>query len=80
MVLKYNILNGFVVVGTDKILDVYRNICRGPTQKIRKILCRTNSHLNYFGIRVYTDRYLIPTNITFRKSIVGFRYALKRSR
>ena len=62
-ILAYNILNGFVDVDPDKIFDVYSNRCRGPAQKIRKILCRTNAHLNYFGNRVSTDWNTLPINV-----------------
>ena len=62
LVLTYNILNSFVDVNPTKIFDVYStyifiysNICSEPAQHIRKILCRTNEHLNYFGNRVSTD-------------------------
>ena len=79
LVLTYNILNRFVDVDPDKIFDVYSNRCRGPAQKIRKILCRINAHLNYFGNRVSTDWNSLPINVTQCKSIVGFRDALKRT-
>ena len=51
------------VILIDKIFDVYSNICRGP-QKIRKIVCRTNAHLNYFGNGVSVNRNSLPINVT----------------
>ena len=69
LVLTYTILTGFVDVDPDKIFDVYSNRCREPAQKIRKIICRTNAHLNYFGNRISTDLNSLPINVTSRKSI-----------
>ena len=75
MVLTYKI--GYVDINPDNIFDVYNNRCRGYAQKIRKILCRTNAHLNYFGNRVSTDWNFHPINVISLKSIVGYRDALK---
>ena len=79
MVLTYKILNGFVDVDPDKIFVVYSNRCRDEAQKIRKFLCRTNTHIYYFGNRVSNDWNSLPINDTQCKSIVGFRDALKHT-
>ena len=79
LVLTYKIQNGFVDVDPDKIFDVYSNICRGPAQKIRNILCRTNTRLNNFSNRVSIEWNSLPINVTSRNSIVGVRDVLKRT-
>ena len=52
LILTYKILNGLVDVDATDIFDIYSNKCRGPKVKIRKKMCRTNTHLNYFGNRI----------------------------